>query len=131
MKKVIEGYIARDYNNIIFSNKPMKQNGFFGDGNIWYPTIEHEEHFPLDFRADIHEYMNIPELTEENSPRHCTITIEVGDFVGEKLNPEYIQKKERIRHSIEVLAEETGCSCEDAKAILSKYIPDISKYLSD
>ena len=87
MKKVIEGYIARDYNNIIFSNKPMKQSGFFGDGNIWYPTIEHEEHFPLDFRADIHEYMNIPELTEENSPRHCTITIEVGDFVGEKLAP--------------------------------------------
>lgn len=131
MKKVIEGYIARDYNNIIFSDKPMRQSGFFGDGNIWYPTIEHEENFPLDFRADMHKYMDIPELTEENSPRHCTITIEVGDFVGEKLNPEYIQKKERIRHSIEVLAEETGCSCEDAKAILSKYIPDISKYLSD
>lgn len=131
MKKVIEGYIARDDNDIIFSDKPMKQSGFFGDGNIWYPTIKHEEQFPLDFRADMHKYMDIPELTEENSPRHCTITIEVGDFVGEKLNPEYIQKRERIRHSIEVLSEETGCSIKDAKAILSKNIPGISKYLSN
>ncbi len=131
MKKVIKGYIARDGHSLYFSNKPMKQSGFFGDGGIWYSTIEYEEHSPMDFREDMHEYMDIPELTEEESPRRCTITIEVGEFVGEKIDADFIQKRGRIMHSVRVLAEETGNTLEEAKAILAKSVPEISKYLED
>jgi len=130
-KKVIEGYIARDGHSLYFSNKPMKQSGFFGDGGIWYSTIEYEEHSPMDFREDMHEYMDIPELTEKESPRRCTITIEVGEFVGEKLDADFIQKRERIRSSVWALAEGTGRTFDEAKEILSKSIPDIVKYLED
>ena len=130
-KKVIEGYIARDGHSLYFSNKPMKQSGFFGDGGIWYSTIEYEEHSPMDFREDMHEYMDIPELTEEESPRRCTITIEVGDFYGEKLDADFIQKRGRIMHSVRVLAEETGNTLEETKAVLAKSVPEISKYLED
>jgi len=129
MKKVIEGYIARDGNDLIFSNQPMKQSGFFGDGDYWYSTIEHEERSPLDFRVDMHEYIDIRELTKEESPRRCTITIEVGEFVGERLDAEFIQRKERIRHNVDILAEETGRTFDEAKAILAKSMPEITKYL--
>ena len=131
MKKVIEGYIARDYGSLIFSDRPMKQSGFFGDGGIWYPTIEHEEDSPLKFREDMHPYIDIPELTEKESPRRCTITIEVGEFVGEKIDAEYMQKRERIRSAVWGLAEGTGKTFEEAKEILSKTVPEINKYLED
>ena len=131
MKKVIEGYIARDGNDLIFSNQPMRQSGFFGDGDIWYSTIECEERSPLDFRVDMHEYMNIPELAKKESPRRCTITIEVGEFVGEKIDAELIQKKERIRSSVWALAKGTGRTFDEAKAILAKSMPEIRKYLED
>lgn len=131
MKKVIEGYIARDGDDLIFSDQPMKQGGFFGDDDVWYPEIEHEEDSPLDFRVDMHEYMNIPELTEKESPRRCTITIEVDEFVGEKIDAELIQKKERIRSSVWALAKGTGRTFDEAKAILAKSMPEITKYLED
>lgn len=131
MKKVIEGYIARDGDDLIFSDQPMKQGGFFGDSDVWYPEIEHEEDSPLDLRVDMHEYMNIPELTEAESPRLCTITIEVGDFVGEKIDAELIQKKERIRSPVWALAKGTGRTFDEAKAILAKSMPEITKYLED
>ena len=131
MKKVIVGYIARDGGHLIFSDQPMKQGGFFGDGDIWYSTIEHEERSPLDLRVDMHEYMNIPELTEEESPRRCTITIEVGEFVGEKIDAEEMEKRSCIRKSVYALAEGTGKSFDEAKAILAKSLPEITKYLED
>lgn len=132
IKKVIEGYIARtDPREIVFSNQPMRQSGFFGDGDVWYSEIETDENFPVDFRVDMHEYMDIPELTKKESPRRCTITIEVGEFVGEKLDADFIQKRERIRSSIWALAEGTGRTFEEAKEIMSKSIPDIAKYLED
>jgi len=129
MKKVIEGYIARVHDDLIFSDQPMKQSGFFGDGDMWYSTIEHEERSPMKFRADMHPYIDIPELTEKDSPRRCTITIEVGDFVGEKIDPEFMERRGRIRRSVCALAEETGHSFDEAKAILSKQLPEITKYL--
>lgn len=131
MKKVIVGYIARDGDDLIFSDQPMKQGGFVGDGDIWYSTIEHEEQSPLDLRVDMHEYMNIPELTEEESPRRCTITIEVGEFVGEKIDAEEMEKRSCIRKSVYALAEGTGKSFDEAKAILAKSLPEITKYLED
>ena len=131
MKKVINGYIARDGESLIFSNQPMKQGGFFGDGDIWYTTIEHEEHSPLDFREDMHPYIDIPELTEVESPRRCTITIEVGEFVGERIDPEVMEKRYRIRRSVMTLVEDTGKTFEEAKEILSKSLPGINKYLED
>lgn len=131
MKKVIAGYIARDGDDLIFSDQPMKQGGFVGDGDIWYSTIEHEEQSPLDLRVDMHEYMNIPELTEEESPRRCTITIEVGEFVGEKIDAEEMEKRSCIRKSVYALAEGTGKSFDEAKAILAKSLPEITKYLED
>ena len=132
IKKVIEGYIARtEPQEIVFSNQPMRQSGFFGDGDVWYSEIETDEKSPVDFRVDMHEYMDIPELTEKESPRRCTITIEVGEFVGEKLDADFIQKRERIRSSVWALAEGTGRTFDEAKEILSKSIPDIVKYLED
>lgn len=131
MKKVINGYIARDGESLIFSDQPMKQGGFFGDGDIWYTTIEHEERSPLDFREDMHPYIDIPELTEGESPRRCTITIEVGEFVGERIDPEVMEKRYRIRRSVMTLAEDTGKTFEEAKEILSKSLPGINKYLED
>lgn len=131
MKKVIVGYIARDGDDLIFSDQPMKQGGFVGDGDIWYSTIEHEEQSPLDLRVNMHEYMNIPELTEEESPRRCTITIEVGEFVGEKIDAEEMEKRSCIRKSVYALAEGTGKSFDEAKAILAKSLPEITKYLED
>lgn len=131
MKKVIVGYIARDGDDLIFSDQPMKQGGFVGDGDIWYSTIEHEEQSPLDLRVDMHEYMNIPELTKEESPRRCTITIEVGEFVGEKIDAEEMEKRSCIRKSVYALAEGTGKSFDEAKAILAKSLPEITKYLED
>ena len=131
-KKVIEGYIARTgHREIMFSNQPMRQRGFFGDGDVWYSEIETDEKFPVDFRVDMHEYMDIPELTEKESPRRCTVTIEVGEFVGEKLDADFIQKRKHIRSSIWALAECTGRTFDEAKEILSKSIPDIAKYLED
>lgn len=131
MKKMIEGYIARDGHDLIFSDQPMKQGGFIGDDGLWYSTIEHEERSPLNFRADMHPYIDIPELTEEESPRHCTITIEVGDFAGDRIDSEYMEKRSRIRTSVYALAESTGKSFDEAKAILAKSIPEITKYLED
>ena len=131
MKKVIVGYIARDGDDLIFSDQPMKQGGFVGDGDIGYSTVEHEEQSPLDLRVDMHEYMNIPELTEEESPRRCTITIEVGEFVGEKIDAEEMEKRSCIRKSVYALAEGTGKSFDEAKAILAKSLPEITKYLED
>ena len=131
MKKVIEGYIARDGNDLIFSDQPMRQGGFFGDGDIWYSTIEHEERSPLNLRVDMHEYMNIPELTNDESPRRCTITIDVGEFVGEKIDTEEMEKRNHIRNSVYALAEGTGKSFDEAKAILAKSMPEITKYLED
>lgn len=131
MKKVIEGYIARDNGSLIFSDLPMKQSGFYGDGDMWYPTIEHEEDSPLDFREDMHPYIDIPELTEKESPRRCTITIEVGEFVGEKIDAEYMEKRSRIRSAVWGLAEGTGKTFEEAREILSKTVPEINKYLED
>ena len=131
MKKVIEGYIARYNDDLIFSDQPMKQSGFIGDGGIWYTTIETEEDSPMNLRADMHSYIDIPELTEEKSPRRCTITIEVGDFVGEKIDPEFMEKRAAIRRSVWGLAEGTGKTFDEAKAILSKQLPEITKYLKD
>lgn len=131
MKKVIEGYIARDGNDLIFSDQPMRQGGFFGDGDIWYSTIEHEERSPLNLRVDMHEYMNIPELTNDESPRRCTITIEVGEFVGEKIDAEEMEKRNHIRNSVYALAEGTGKSFDEAKVILAKSMPEITKYLEE
>ena len=132
MKKVIEGYIARtEPDEILFSDRPMRQSGFFGDGNVWYPEIETDEDSPVNFRVDMHRYMDIPELTEEESPRRCTVTIEVGAFAGERLDADYIQKRERIRRSVKTLAEETGRTFEEAGGILEKSIPGITKYLED
>lgn len=131
MKKVIEGYIARDNGDLIFSDRPMKQSGFYADDGMWYTTIEHEEDSPLDFREDMHPYIDIPELTQEMSPRRCTITIEVGEFVGEKIDAEYMQKRERIRSAVWGLAEGTGKTFEEAREILSKTVPEINKYLED
>lgn len=131
MKKVIEGYIARDNGSLIFSDQPMKQGGFIGDGDIWYPTIEHEEDSPLDFREDMHPYIDLPWLTQEMSPRRCTITIDVGEFVGKKIDAEYMEKRASIRRSVLGLAEGTGKTFEEAKEILSKTVPEIKKYLED
>ena len=131
MKKVIEGYIARDGHSLIFSDRPMKQGGFFGDGDIWYTTIETEERSPLDFRADMHPYIDIPELAEEDSPRRCTITIEVGGFVGEKVDAALMEKRLRVRQSVATVAELTGKTFEEAAETLSGSIPDIGRYLED
>lgn len=131
MKKVIKGYIARDGNCLIFSDQPMKQEGYIDDCDMWNTTIEHEERSPLNFRVDMHPYFDIPELTEKESPRHCTITIEVGEFVGEKIDAEFKEKCYRIRKSVRALAEATGKTFDEAKAILAKSIPYIEKYLED
>ena len=131
MKKIINGYIARDGYALIFSNQPMKQEGYIGDCDMWNTTIEHDERSPLNFRVDMHPYFDIPELTEKESPRHCTITIEVGEFVGEKIDAEFKEKCYRIRKSVRALAEATGKTCDEAKIILVKSIPDIEKYLED
>lgn len=131
MKKIINGYIARDGDDLIFSDQPMKQDGYIGEGDMWCTTIEHEEYSPLNFRADMHPYIDIPELTEEESPRYCTITIEVGAFVGEKIDADFKEKCYKIRHSIWALAEATGKTYDEAKTILAKSIPDIEKYLEE
>ena len=131
MKKVIEGYIARYNNDLIFSDQPMKQSGFIGDGGIWYPTIEYEPDSSMKLYAGRHSYIDIPELTEEESPRRCTITIEVSEFIGEKINPEFMEKRAAIRKSVWGLAEGTGKTFDEAKAILSKQLPEITKYLKD
>lgn len=131
MKKVIEGYIARDGDDLIFSDQPMEQGGFIGDGGIWYGTIDHEERSPLEFRTDMHPYVDIPELTEEDSPRRCTITIEVGRFVGCRIDAGEMERRNRIRRCVATLAEETGKTLEEATDILSRSIPDIRKYMED
>ena len=132
MKKVIEGYIARtEPEEIMFSNQPMRQGGFFGDNEVWYRVIETDEEFPVNFRVDMHEYMDIPELTEENSPRHCTITIEIGEQAGEVIDPEFTQKRERIRHNCAVLAEETGRSYDEMAQKLMEIMPESKEFLTD
>ena len=132
MKKVIEGYIARtEPQEIVFSNQPMRQGGFFGDGDVWYSEIETDEEFPVDFRVDMHEYMDIPELTEKNSPRHCTITIEVGEQAGDVIDPKYVQKRERIRHNCALLAAETGRTFEEVALKLMEMMPESKEYLMD
>lgn len=135
MKKLeVEGYIARDYDgSILFSDKPMKKDGFFGDHNVWYDTLETEEHSPLDFREDMHKYINIPELTFENSPRRCRLTIEVGEQLPGNDQQEIDRRVKgmRIRSHVRNLAEETGRSYEDTVAILRNSIPNIDEYLKE
>ena len=131
MKKVIEGYIARDIDRLLFSNQPMKQGGFIGDGDVWYQTVDHEERYPLDFRVDMHKYMDIPELEMDNSPRRCTIIIEVGEFVGEKIDQDFMEKRNHFRRCIWAAAEGADITFEEAKAMLVKVIPDIEKYVKE
>lgn len=134
MKLEVEGYIARDYDHsILFSNQPMQKSGFFGDGGIWYDTLEKEEDSPLDLREDMHEYLNIPELTFENSPRRCKLTIEVGEQLpgNDQREIDHRVKGMQIRRHVRNLAEETGHSYEETVEILRNSMPDIDEYLKE
>lgn len=131
MKKVINGYIARAGGDLIFSDKPMKQDGFYGDGGVWYSTIEYDDDSTVDLRADIHEFMDIPELTEKESPRKCTITIEVGDFVGEKVDPDFMQKRGDIMKSIRKISAITNRSFKEEAARIAEAAPEIREYIKD
>lgn len=133
MKKEVEGYIARYDDDILFSNKPMKKEGFFGDGDVWYDTLETEENSPLDLRVDMHNYLDIPELTFENSPRRCKLTIEIGEQLPGNDQHEIDRrvKAMRIRGNIRELAHATGRSYDEAVEILRKSIPNIDEYLKE
>ena len=100
MKKEIEGYIARYDDDILFSNKPMKKEGFFGD---------------------------------ENSPRRCKLTIEIGEQLPGNDQHEIDRrvKAMRIRGNIRELAHATGRSYDEAVEILRKSIPNIEEYLKE
>lgn len=129
----IEGYIARYDNDILFSDRPMKKEGFFGDGDVWYDTLETEEESPLDLRVDMHKYLDIPELTFDNSPRRCTLTFEVGDQLpgNDQREIDLRVKGMRVRSLIRELAGETGRTYDDAVGILRKSIPDLDRYLNE
>ena len=133
MKLEVNGYIARKDDDIVFSNLPMKKDGFFGDGNAWYDTLETEEGCPLDLRVDMHEYLDIPGLTEKNSPRYCKLTIEVGEQLPGNDQDEIDRrvKAMRIRGNIRELARETGKSYDKTVEILRMSIPDIDEYLKE
>ena len=133
MKKEVEGYIARYHNNILFSNEPMKKEGFFGDGDMWYDTLETEENSPLNLRVDMHNYLDIPELTFENSPRRCKLTIEIGEQLpgNDQREIDRRVKAMRICRNIRELAHETGKSYDETVEILRKSIPDIGEYLKE
>jgi hypothetical protein len=133
MKKEVEGYIARYGNGILFSNEPMKKEGFFGDGNVWYDTLETKENSPLDLRVDMHKYLDIPELTFENSPRRCKLTIEIGEQLPGNDQHEIDRrvKAKRIRGNIRELAHATGRSYDEAVEILRISIPDIAEYIKE
>ena len=133
MKKEVEGYIARYDDDILFSNKPMKKEGFFGDGNVWYDALKTEEESPLDLRVDMHNYLDIPELTFENSPRRCKLTIEIGEQLPGNDQHEIDRrvKAMRIRGNIRELAHATGRSYDEAVEILRKSIPNIDEYLKE
>lgn len=134
MKLEVDGYIARDYDHsILFSNEPMKKGGFFGDHDVWYDTLEKEEDSPLDLRVDMHEYLDIPELTFENSPRRCKLTIEIGEQLpgNDQREIDRRVKGMQIRSHVRNLAEETGRTYEDTVAILRKSMPEIDKYLKE
>ena len=133
MKKEIEGYIARYNDDILFSNEPMKKEGFFGDGDVWYDTLETEEKSPLDLRVDMHEYLDIPELTFENSPRRCKLTIEIGEQLpgNDQREIDRRVKAMRIRGYIRELARETGKSYDKTIEVLRISIPDIDEYLKE
>lgn len=133
MKKEVEGYIARYRNGILFSNEPMKKDGFFGDGNAWYDTLETEEKSPLDLRVDMHNYLDIPELTFENSPRRCKLTFEIGEQLpgNDQQEIERRVKSMRIRGNIRDLARGTGKSYSETVEILRRSIPDIDEYIKE
>lgn len=133
MKLEVNGYIARKDDDIVFSNLPMKKDGFFGDGDVWYDTLETEEDCPLDLRVDMHEYLDIPGLTEKSSPRYCKLTIEVGEQLPGNDQDEIDRrvKAMRIRGSIRWLAKETGGSFDETVEILRKSMPDIDEYLKE
>lgn len=133
MKKEIEGYIARYDDDILFSNEPMKKEGFFGDGKVWYDTLETEENSPLDLRVDMHNYLDIPELTFENSPRRCKLTIEIGEQLpgNDQREIDRRVKAKRIRSNVRELAAATGKSYQETVDILRKSIPDIDEYLKE
>lgn len=133
MKKEVEGYITRYNDNILFSNEPMKKEGFFGDGDMWYDTLETEENSPLNLRVDMHNYLDIPELTFENSPRRCKLTIEIGEQLpgNDQREIDRRVKTMRICRNIRELARETGKSYDETVEILRKSIPDINEYLKE
>lgn len=134
MKLEVEGYIARDYDHsILFSDQPMEKSGFLGDGGVWYDTLETKEKSPLDLREDMHEYLDIPELTFENSPRRCKLTIEVGEQLPGNDQQEIGRwvKGMQIRRHIRSLAEETGHTYEETVEILRKSMPDIDEYIKE
>lgn len=133
MKLEVEGYIARYNDDILFSNEPMKKEGFFGDGDMWYDTLETEENSPLDLRVDMHNYLDIPELTFENSPRRCKLTIEIGEQLpgNDQREIDRRVKAMRIRSNVRKLVAATGKSYQETVDILRKSIPDIDEYLKE
>jgi hypothetical protein len=133
MKLEVNGYIARKDDDIVFSNLPMKKDGFFGDGDVWYDTLETEEDCPLDLRVDMHEYLDIPDLTEKISPRYCKLTIEVGEQLpgNDQREIDHRVKGMQIRRHVRNLAEETGHSYEETVEILRNSMPDIDEYLKE
>lgn len=134
MKLEVEGYIARDFDHsILFSNQPMQKSGFFGDHGVWYDTLEKEESSPLDLREDMHGYLDIPELTFDNSPRHCRLTIEIGEQLpgNDRRDTDRRVKGMQIRRHIRNLAEETGRTYEETVGILRKSIPEIEEFLKE
>ncbi len=129
MKKIIEGYIAREYGHLLFSNKPMHKDGFFGDGGVWYDTLEKDERSTLDLRVDMHEYLDIPELTFDESPRRCKLIIEIGEQLpgNDPQEIEHRVKLMKIEHQVQEMATSTGIPYETIKNMFREYIPEISE----
>lgn len=129
----IDGYIARDSYHVIFSDQPMTKDGFFSDGGVWIGNIKTEERSPLDLRDDMHGYLAIPELKFDNSPRHCRLTIVVGDQV-EGCSQEDIDRKVKalkMRRHVANMAEAFGTTEEEMREKLCRILPEINDYLKE
>ncbi len=129
IKKTVEGYIAREDEDLVFSNLPMHKDGFFGDGGVWYDTLETEEESSLNLRVDMHEYLDIPELTFDNSPRRCKLTFEIGEQLPNNTKEDIDRRVKAIKmcHHIQELAEAAGKTFDETKEALCSLIPEVAE----
>ena len=115
----VDGYIALERGNLVFSGVPVSKYGLFHGGKVWYGSIRTEGGMPA------------PAMESDKLPRRCRMRIDVGDEIAAGEVPETDDdiKAILIRERVSDLAELFDTTEEDMAGRLGKVIPGISDYL--